>query len=138
MRRCTTGLSPDYPLLNSVGFAAYTFSTAAFLYSDAIRSQYSIRYPRSSGSTVEVNDFVFALHGFILCIVSYSQFWPQLWGFDSAAVQRASHTARGILYACPVTLAGLLVLIVCSHDTVNAGESLGWNAIDFVRRIRCT
>src|ERR1700709_1477085 len=77
-RRSTHGLAIDFPTMNVLGFTVYTISTASFLWSPTIRSQYAERHPASPTPTVRFNDFAFAAHSAVLCLLIYIQFFPSI------------------------------------------------------------
>lgn len=82
-RRATSGFSPDFALLNMLGLSAYTVFNGGLLFSPVIRAQYAQRHPQSPEPPVHVNDFFYALHGTIICLLIYSQFqWPVLWTIE--------------------------------------------------------
>ncbi|KAI7588318.1 hypothetical protein KC343_g18927, partial [Hortaea werneckii] len=99
-RKTTQGLTPDFPLLNIVGFACYSITQAVFLYSPVIRRQYAERHPASPEPTVRFNDLTFGFHGFLLSVVTYSQFWPVLWGWkqNASAQRHANKITLGLLW----------------------------------------
>lgn len=97
-RKSTLGLAIDFPTLNVLGFCMYTISTASFLYSPTIQAQYAHRHPDAPETTVRFNDFLFAAHGAVMCIVCYSQFFPNIWGFQVGKTQRASKAVLGIFW----------------------------------------
>lgn len=107
-RKSTLGLAIDFPTCNVLGFVCYTVSTAAFLYSPTIRSQYAYRYPDSPETTVRFNDFLFAAHGALLCVIIYTQFFPWIWGFKVGKRQTASKAVLGIFWGC---IFGILITL---------------------------
>jgi cystinosin len=132
-RRSTQGLAIDFPLCNVLGFASYTISTAAFLYSSSIKSQYAYRHPTSPETTVRFNDFAFAAHAFIICVITYSQFFTWIWGFKVGARQRSSRVVLGVFWG---SILGVLVLIVIVKTRGGDGgfDPSGWAWIDVVSR----
>jgi cystinosin len=117
--------------LNILGFWCYTISTASFLYSPTIRSQYAYRHPEAPETTVRFNDFLFAAHGAVMCVIIYSQFFPSLWGFTVGRTQRVSRAVLAIFWAL---VAGVLIVALLA---VFFGESGGsdaryWAWIDVV------
>ncbi|OCK81582.1 lysosomal cystine transporter [Lepidopterella palustris CBS 459.81] len=133
-RRSTQGLAIDFPTSNVLGFVAYAISTGVFLYSPAIRSQYAYRHPASPEPTVRFNDFLFAAHGAILCIITYSQFWTQIWGFKVSARQKASRAILGVFWG---SVCGVIAVILTVRIKGNDGgyDPSGWAWIDVVYAI---
>lgn len=129
-RRSTGGLTVDYPFLNVLGFSCYTIYTSALLFSTTVRQQYAARHPRAPNSTVRANDFAFALHALILCIITYSQLWSKLWGFTDSPGKRASSVTYGIFWGCIVGVSIVSFLVLWSSQNDHAG--LDWTAIDVV------
>lgn len=72
-RKSTVGLSPDFVLLNVIGFGCYTAYTAAFFWSPSIRNLYKDRYGPDAEITVQSNDVAFAIHALILSFVTLCQ-----------------------------------------------------------------
>lgn len=131
-------MTPDFPLLNVFGFSCYTISTAVFLYSPVIRSQYAARHPQSPEPTVRFNDLAFGTHALIMCFIVYSQFWPRLWGWKKTANVRrhASKISLGLLWGGMLAIFVIAMIVVVSG---NAGPSSGgrdWAWIDVVSAVR--
>lgn len=128
---------PDFPLLNVFGFGCYTFSTTVFLFSSLIREQYAARHPRSAEPTNRINDLAFGALGFIMSVITYSQFWPRLWGWkQTPGVKRhATKVTLGLISGSILALA-LSVLIVCIQGDPTDGR--GWAWIDVVSGIFST
>lgn len=120
-------------MCNVLGFVAYTISTGTFLYSPAIKKQYAYRNPTSPETTVRFNDFVFAAHGALLCILTYSQFYPAIWGFEVGKRQRASKFVLGIFYGCLLGVLGI-GLVVSINGKDGGYDPSGWAWIDVVSR----
>jgi cystinosin len=131
MRRSTRGLAIDFPTINVLGFVCYTISTSVFLYSPLIREQYAARHPFSPEPTVRFNDLAFALHAVILTALTYSQFFPGLWGFTVGRFQHVSRPIAGIVCggAIAVILVILIIMLTSSDRGYNATE---WAWIDVV------
>lgn len=120
-RRSTDGFSIDFTLLNVLGLSAYTVSNACFLFSSVVRAQYAQRHPQSPEPTVQWNDFVYALHGALICCWICSQFiCTGFWKFDSQ-LQRPSALALGVFWGClgAVPLAILCVLALASWEWID-------------------
>ncbi|KAF2476579.1 uncharacterized protein BDR25DRAFT_252692 [Lindgomyces ingoldianus] len=130
-RKSTQGLAIDFPTCNVLGFVAYSISTGAFLYSPAIRSQYAYRHSASPEPTVRFNDFLFAAHGAVLCIIIYSQFYTWIWGFNVGARQKASRVVLGIFWG---SILGILVVIfIVRTRGKNAGyDPSSWAWLDVI------
>jgi cystinosin len=130
-RRSTHGLAIDFPLLNVLGFAAYTISTACFLYSPTIRNQYAARHPRSPEPTVRFNDLAFGVHAVILVAITYSQFYSRLWGFQVSHLQRSSRPVLGIVFGSIISVIGVAVFVWIHGDSPDQNES-DWAWIDVI------
>ena len=111
-----------------LGFACYTLSTSAFLWSPTVRSEYGIRHPESPEPTVRFNDWAFAAHALVLCAITYSQFFPSIWGFKVSRRQKASGVVLGIVVGSLVAVSLSIVLVYVSTSNNN-----GWQWIDVVR-----
>lgn len=134
-RKSTSGTTIDFPAINVLGFLAYFTSNAAFLYSPAIREQYALRN-HGLAPTVEFNDLAFAGHAVILSILTYTQFFPWIWGFDkkgrSGKGARVSKSVMGIIIGCIASVI-ITALIVSSSPTEDMRT--GWAWIDVVSLI---
>ncbi|KAK5113642.1 hypothetical protein LTR62_003269 [Meristemomyces frigidus] len=133
-RRTTSGLTPDFPLLNVLGFTCYTVSTAVFLYSPVVREQYAVRHPVSPEPTVRFNDLAFGVHACIMCVVVYSQFWPKLWGWKQlAGVKRqANKTTLGLLWGSLIGVAATIVVVLAQNSHGNSRDASTWEWLDVV------
>lgn len=135
-RKSTSGTTIDFPLINSLGFFAYTISNIAFAYSPLIRAQYAVRY-KGLTPTVQLNDITFAFHGLILCFVTVSQYlFPRAWGFAPSLGSRPSRFILGTFFGC---VAGALIIIVrvwaspVRNDTSGAAVTEGgWVWLDAI------
>lgn len=130
-RKSTQGLAIDFPICNVLGFIAYTISTSAFLYSPTIRSQYAYRHPASPEPTVRFNDFLFATHAVVICIITYSQFWTRIWGFNVGARQKASRVVLGIFWGSLIGVS-TVVVIVQTRGIDGGYDPSGWAWVDVV------
>jgi cystinosin len=130
-RKSTYGLAIDFPTINVLGFVCYAISTSAFLYSSVIREQYAARHLSSPEPTVQFNDLAFALHAVLLTTLTYSQFFPRLWGFKVGRFQHVSRPIAGIVCGgiLAVVFITLLVFIQSSDGGYNPTE---WAWIDVV------
>jgi len=129
-RKSTSGLTVDFPLLNVLGFACYTTYTSTLLFNQSIRKQYAARHPRSPEPTVRVNDFAFALHALVICIVTYSQFWSSLWDFQHLPGKRASRVVQGMFCGSIASL--IVVALIVASSNMGSSLSKDWGALDVV------
>lgn len=135
-RRTTQGLTVDFSLLNVLGFACYTVFTATFLFSTSIRQQYAARHPHAPEPTVRGNDFAFAVHALVLCVMTYSQFWHRLWGFEAIPGKRASRAAVGIFWG---SLLGVAVTAMIAFTASAPEERLPpWGTLDIVSSLQAS
>jgi cystinosin len=114
-----------------VGFVAYTTSTACFLYSPTIRQQYAARHPASPEPTVRFNDLAFGAHAVILVVLTYSQFYSRLWGFEVSHLQRASRPVIGIVVGSVLAVITTFLFVFIKsgpHDQ----DPLDWAWIDVI------
>lgn len=72
-RRSTVGLSPDFCVLNVLGFACYAAYNVAFFWSTTIQDLYRKRHGEDAEITVQANDVAFALHAFLLSSITVLQ-----------------------------------------------------------------
>lgn len=116
-----------------MGFACYTIYTSTFLYSPAIRHQYALRHPLSEEPTVRFNDFAFSVHALLITALTYSQFYPQIWGLTVSRHQKASKTMKGIFFGC-VSLVGAVICIVLGANPNGGYNPDTWAWIDVVSK----
>lgn len=82
--------------------------------------------------TVAPADLAFAVHAVILSALTYTQFWPRLWGFKTSLRQKISRPIMGILVGS--ILAILAVVLIVAIKGRNGGyDARGWAWIDVVR-----
>ncbi|KAJ6112193.1 hypothetical protein N7523_008254 [Penicillium sp. IBT 18751x] len=126
-RRSTDGFSVDFAVLNILGLTAYTVFNACFLFSPVVRAQYAQRHPQGAEPTVQWNDFVYALHGTLICCLIGSHFLcARFWNFQSKS-QRVSILALVIIGACVgvVALAILYVWVSPSWEWIDVVYVVG-------------
>ncbi|OJJ47889.1 hypothetical protein ASPZODRAFT_131484 [Penicilliopsis zonata CBS 506.65] len=128
-RRSVAGQSIDLPTLNVLGFVAYTVYTTAFLWSPVVREQYAARHPQAAEPTVRFNDFAFAFHAMIMCVIIYSQFWPQIWGFKVFRFQTASKPILALFWGSLLAVA-IVVGIVLQRSPDGGYDPSSWAWID--------
>ncbi|KJX96329.1 hypothetical protein TI39_contig671g00003 [Zymoseptoria brevis] len=143
-RKSTEGLTFDYPVLNVLGSACYTTSSAALLFSPTVRAQYADRHSTSPEPTVRFNDFCYAIHSFLLCAVVFSQFWPGLWRWRDTCVSsdRTGKREMSKVTAALVIGSGLAVFTSVTFAvaspglaTKNAADGMTWEWIDVISTI---
>jgi cystinosin len=113
-----------------VGFVSYTISTACFLYSPTIRQQYAERH-HGLEPTVRFNDLVFGGHAVVLVVLTYSQFYPRLWGFTVSRHQRANRPVVGLCWGSLLSLL-IVTLIVWYKNGFGQQNGLDWAWIDVI------
>ena len=125
---------PDFPLLNVFGFGCYTFSTAVFLFSPLIRDQYAHRHPLSPEPTNRINDLAFGALGFTMSVVTYSQFWPCLWGWKQVpgVTRHATKITLGLISGSIFALAISVLVVWVNGDPA---DPTAWAWIDVVSGI---
>ncbi|KAF3915200.1 Cystinosin [Dactylellina cionopaga] len=119
-RRSTLGVATSYFPLNILGFLCYTLYTSLLLYSSVIRAEYAVRYPNAPNPTVRSNDLAFALHACVLASVTYSQFFPSIWGYEVGRKrERTQPVIWGIIVGIIVTI-GIVMSIAIANETNNS------------------
>ena len=101
------------------------------MYSPTIRAQYAVRHPVSPEPTVRFNDVAFGVHAVLLVVLTYSQFFSQLWGFQVSSRQRATRPVLGVLWGSIVGVAGIVAVVLFRSGPKNQ-DPLGWAWIDVV------
>eukprot|EP00536_Pseudo-nitzschia_multiseries_P004110 jgi/Psemu1/253294/estExt_Genewise1Plus.C_670024 len=122
-RKSVEGLSPDFVVLNVIGFACYTAYNASFFWNTAIREDYKKRYGPDAEITVQSNDVAFALHALVLSFVTFCQI-----------VYYSTRTRAGIRLSKPI-LAVIVGIVTVSHlDSFRDNDDgLGkFNWLDFL------
>jgi cystinosin len=131
-RSSTTGTTIDFPAVNVLGFIAYFVSNASFLYSSQIRKEYALRN-HGLTPTVQFNDLAFAAHAVWISIITFSQFWGSLWGFEKRGRRdpgaRISNAILGIMIGSLVGVATVMFIVVVRQDN---NPQTGWAWIDVV------
>ena len=72
-RKSTVGLSPDFCVLNVIGFNCYTAYNAALYWNPSIQKLYKERYGPDAEITVQSNDVAFAIHALLLSLITLCQ-----------------------------------------------------------------
>ncbi|KAI7864837.1 PQ loop repeat-domain-containing protein [Spinellus fusiger] len=98
------GLSMDFLYYNVLGFLCYSIFNLFFFFSTVIQEQYKQRH-HTSGNLVRANDVMFAVHAFIISVVTLYQTCI----YKKESIQRVSSVAVGLI---AVAVAGTLVAVV--------------------------
>ncbi|KAE8316734.1 PQ loop repeat-domain-containing protein [Aspergillus transmontanensis] len=123
-RHSTDGFSIDFALLNLLGLTSYTVFNACFLFSPVVRTQYAQRHLQSPEPTVQWNDFVYALHGALICCYLGSHFLcARFWNFESKP-QRVSNLTLVVVLGCMGVVSPAILWVLVS---------VSWEWIDVVR-----
>jgi cystinosin len=142
-RRSTSGTTVDFPVINAFGFLAYFAYTAALYFSTTLRELYAARN-NNTIPTVQLNDVAFALHAFVLSVVTCTQyFFPvTLWRFPAQQQQQSnnsnaklSRTVTGIILGSilGVLVTYLIVLFSAPPPTSHHDDDpFGWSMLDVV------
>lgn len=110
-RRTTVGYSIDFALLNILGMTSYAIHNLVLFFSPVVRAQYARRYPRNPTPTVQPNDIAYAVHGAVITVLLYSQFYPRLWHFARIKDLRCSPWTLGFFWgSIGVLLLGAFVV----------------------------
>ncbi|EGE00158.1 putative L-cystine transporter [Trichophyton interdigitale] len=109
-RRSTSGSTISFPTSNVLGFICYAVYTSTFYFSPVIRHQYAVRHPEAPEPTVRANDVAFAFHAVLLSVLTYSQFYPMIWGFKASAHQNVSAPVAGMVVGCVLCILGVFLL----------------------------
>jgi cystinosin len=84
---------------------------------------------------VRFNDFLFAAHGAVMCVVIYTQFFPWIWGFKVGSRQKASRVVLGIFWGCILGI--LLTTVLVRTRGRNGGyDPSGWAWLDVVSAVK--
>ncbi|KAL2119522.1 hypothetical protein VTJ04DRAFT_6483 [Mycothermus thermophilus] len=127
-RKSTSGTTVDFPLINSLGFAAYFVYNASLYYSPLMRAQYAARY-KGLTPTVQFNDVAFAAHAFALSVITTSQYLlPSAWGFSPSLGNKPSRFILGIFFGCITGIALVVLAVLASPDrnTIEPVSSWVW------------
>lgn len=110
-RKTTVGFSIDFSLLNILGMTSYAIHNVVLFTSPVVRAQYAHRYPHNPIPTVQPNDIAYSVHGAIITVLIYSQFYPKLWRFSRIQDLRCSRWTLGFFWGCiAVVLLGAYVV----------------------------
>lgn len=77
------------------------------------------------------NDFLFAAHGAVCCVIIYSQFFPRIWGFTVGRTQRVSRPVLAIFWGLVI---GVMTVALMARWLGKHGgyDASGWAWIDVV------
>ncbi len=125
-RKNTTGLSPDFSILNVVGFTCYSIYVCFLFWNSSVRNQYQQRFGGSgSGSgdnddnssvPVQSNDVAFAIRAFVLSSVQVGQiifYYYQAGGRRDVRISTSIHSLISMLHSTTkYFLLGCVVLCI--------------------------
>ena len=77
------------------------------------------------------NDFLFAAHGAVMCVIIYSQFFEKIWGFEIGKRQKVSRVILGVWWGCVLAI-GVVVVLVKMNGAGRGYDAEGWAWIDVV------
>ena len=112
-RKSTAGLSPDFCVLNVIGFACYAAYTASFYWSSTVQELYKERYGPDKEITVQSNDVAFAIHAFVLSSLTVCQIVYYNFSSPSSAA-RLSKPIRVLIVGIAIICTGYPLLVVLS------------------------
>ena len=121
------GTTPAFPTVNVLGFVSYLISTVCLYASPLIRHQYAIRNPVSPEPTVRFNDIAFALHAVVLSAITWSMFFPRIWGFEQG-VWGVGRGISGIFVGCVLSI----ILLAAFVGSKGGYDASGWAWIDII------
>jgi cystinosin len=125
-RGTTVGFSIDFAFLNILGMTCYSIHNLVLFFSPLVRAQYARRSPGNPIPTVQPNDIAYALHGVVITVLVYSQFYPGLWRFARIKDMRCSRWTLGFFWGC-IAVVLLGALVVGLHPT-----AFRWEWLDVV------
>jgi cystinosin len=98
-RRCTIGLSPDFCVLNVIGFSCYATYNVTFFYSKTVQELYRKRHGEDAEITVQANDVAFALHALTLSLITVIQIIYYGGGIKSLKLSKPIHLVIFVILA---------------------------------------
>ncbi|KAE8253750.1 hypothetical protein A4X13_0g3671 [Tilletia indica] len=128
-RKSVAGFSLDFAFLNAFGFLCYAVFNLAFFASPIVREQYRARHG-GQDNIVRFNDVAFAVHAFILTVVTVIQTLI----YHRAPTQRTSRPIRILIAIFAIIVAvTALICVVTGGDQTKTGGSVPLEWIDFVQ-----
>jgi cystinosin len=130
-RKCTAGLSPDFCVLNVLGFVCYGTYCTAMYGSAHIQALYRARHGADAEITVQSNDVAFALHAVLMASVTLFQI-GYYGGFRSQ--QPSKLIGSVIVGILVVALSGLLLVWMgAAHNNVlSASMGFRFDWLDYL------
>ena len=110
-RKSTVGLSPDFVVLNVIGFACYTAYNAAFYWNHSIQEMYKERFGPGAEITVQSNDVAFAIHALVLSVITLVQILYYSTTASGSTV-RLSRPVLFVILGISILCAGYPLLVV--------------------------
>ncbi len=112
----------------TTGFLSYFASNCAFYFSPVVRAEYAARH-HGLTPTVQFNDVAFALHAFVLSVITTSQYVPRLWRFAPSPGHRPSRFILGIMAG---GIVGVLATVTVVGTRADPDPATGWGWLDVV------
>ena len=125
-RQSTVGLSPDFVVLNVIGFACYTAYNASLYWSSSIQQLYKERYGPDAEIMVQSNDVAFAIHALVLSVLTLCQILyyhkrnpgaAETAGNDTNSTTRFSKPIVAVIHGIAIICVGFLLLVVVENHT---------------------
>lgn len=70
----------------------------------------------------------------VLVVLTYSQFYPRLWGFEVSRLQRASRPVLGIVFGCVLSVSATFIFVLVKSGLKDQ-DGLEWAWIDVIYTI---
>lgn len=90
-----------------------------------------MRHSASPEPTVRFNDLAFGVHAVALVAITYSQFYPRLWGFEVSHLQRASRPVVGIVVGSILSVIAVSTFVLIKSG-LQQQDALDWAWIDVI------
>ena len=146
-RKSTVGLSPDFCVLNVIGFACYAAYNASFYWSPSIRELYKERFGPDAEITVQSNDVAFAIHALGLSLLTVFQIVYYNYknrgtlsessistiGNQENSNARLSKPILFVIFGIAILCIGYLLLVLVTTEAHKNSNSTGrFNWLDFL------
>lgn len=116
-RKSTVGLSPDFVVLNVIGFNCYTAYNAALYWNPSIQKLFKERYGPDTEITVQSNDVAFSIHALVLSLITLCQIlYYNNNGNNETAVVRLSKPIRIVIIGIAIICIGFPLMVVLDNN----------------------